>query len=165
MSYEISREAAELLEDVRRFCEESVKETCREADRTGVKGGPTAYTEVVVDIGSANGVETKHLVGAITERTGLSSKDIGKIQIATEYSVVAVPANKMGTVLEAMQGCKICGKPTHTIPLAETEGSKTRSSRGESKNARFAAQRVASWQSGRSGGPTRRKRKMPDFEG
>ena len=141
------------------------RQSRREADRTGVKGGPTAYTEVVVDIGSANGVETKHLVGAISERSGLSGREVGKIHILPDYSVVAVPADRAGDVVESMLGCKICGRPTHTVRLAGTERTKSRPARPGSKAARFAAERIEKRQLAQRGGPARRKKKIPDFEG
>ncbi|BDF68748.1 RNA helicase [Oscillospiraceae bacterium] len=141
------------------------RQSRREADRTGAKGVPTAYTEVVVDIGSANGVETKHLVGAITERSGLSGREVGKIHILPDYSVVAVPAERAGDVVESMLGCKICGRPTHTVRLAGTERAKSRPARPGSKAARFAAERIEKRQLAQRGGPARRKKKIPDFEG
>lgn len=141
------------------------RQSRREADRMGAKGAPAAYTEVVVDIGSANGVETKHLVGAITERSGLSGREVGKIHILPDYSVVAVPADRAGDVVESMLGCKICGRPTHTVRLAGTERAKSRPARPGSKAARFAAERIEKRQLAQRGGPARRKKKIPDFEG
>ena len=141
------------------------RQSRREADRTGAKGVPAAYTEVVVDIGSANGVETKHLVGAITERSGLSGREVGKIHILPDYSVVAVPADRAGDVVESMLGCKICGRPTHTVRLAATERAKSRPARPGSKAARFAAERIEKRQLAQRGGPARRRKKIPDFEG
>lgn len=141
------------------------RQSRREADRTGAKGVPAAYTEVVVDIGSANGVETKHLVGAITERSGLSGREVGKIHILPDYSVVAVPADRAGDVVESMLGCKICGRPTQTVRLAGTERAKSRPARPGSKAARFAAERIEKRQLAQRGGPARRKKKIPDFEG
>ena len=141
------------------------RQSRREADRTGAKGVPAAYTEVVVDIGSANGVETKHLVGAITERSGLSGREVGKIHILPDYSVVAVPADRAGDVVESMLGCKICGRPTQTVRLTGTERAKSRPARPGSKAARFAAERIEKHQLAQRGGPARRKKKIPDFEG
>lgn len=73
--------------------------------------GPVVYTDILIDIGSANRVAANHLVGAITERAGISGHEIGKIRIYPEQSVVGIPAGRVGDVLEAMRGAKICGKP------------------------------------------------------
>ena len=141
----------------------------RDTDKLGLSGArsapPTAYADVVVDIGSANRVEAKHLVGAITERAGLSSKEIGKIQVTPDYSVVAVPVDKVSDVLEAMRGCKICGRPTRTSRLADADRGKRPAVRPESKAAHFASQRIAKRQQAQAAAPVRRKRKLPDFEG
>ena len=141
----------------------------RQAERTGSVGvrrvAPVPFADVVVDIGSTSRVEPKHLVGAITERSGLSGKEVGKIQITPEYSVVGVPADRVKGVLESMQGCKICGKLTHTIPLAEGGTRKSSSPRTGSKAAHFAMRRIEERQQVRAAGPTRRKKKIPDFEG
>jgi ATP-dependent RNA helicase DeaD len=73
----------------------------------------------VVNIGAANRVTDRHIVGAVTERSGLSSKDIGKVQISGTFSTVSVPADVLGDVMASMRGCKICGKPVHVMPLPE----------------------------------------------
>lgn len=87
-----------------------------------------AYTDLLFDIGSSNRVAANHLVGAITERTGISGKEIGKIQVYAEQSVVAVPTAVADDVIAAMRGCKICGKPAHVLHLASIpEGREIRS--------------------------------------
>lgn len=141
----------------------------READKVGPSGArpapPRAFADVVVDIGSTNGAEAKHLMGAITERSGLSSKEIGKIQIAPDYSVVGVPADQTTAVLDSMKGCRICGRPTHTILLASAERVKPVPARAGSKAAHFANQRIAKRQAAQAAAPVRRKKRIPDFEG
>ena len=145
------------------------RETRREGDQPSrvpkAKAGSAAYGDVVVDIGSANRVEPKHLVGAITERSGLSGKEVGKIDIYPEFSVVGIPADRVGDVLDTMKGCKICGRPTRTTRLAESEREEGRPARKGSKAAQFAGERIAKRNQARAGGPVRRKRKIPDFEG
>lgn len=88
--------------------------------RPAARGGRTAlaYADIVIDVGSSNRVTPNHLVGAITEQSGISGRMIGKIDIYPEQSVVGIPVDCVGQVLDAMQGCKICGKPTRTVRLA-----------------------------------------------
>jgi ATP-dependent RNA helicase DeaD len=101
------------------------------------------YADIVINVGSANRVAPNHLVGAITEQSGLSGRDIGKIDIYPDQSVVGVPASKVNDVIRAMVGCKICGQPTETVPLTDQHpGHRARAPRPESKNAHFANQRV-----------------------
>ena len=83
-----------------------------------------ATAELVIDAGSANRVGAGHIVGAITERTGLSSRELGKIEISQDFSTVAVPADRLEDILESMRGCKLCGKPIHVMPLVESPARK-----------------------------------------
>lgn len=76
-----------------------------------------AVADLVIDTGSENRVAANHIVGAITERAGISSRDLGKIQIHEAFSTVSVPADRLDDIILAMQGCKICGKPVHAAPL------------------------------------------------
>lgn len=76
---------------------------------------------IVINIGSANRVTDRHIVGAITERVGMSSRDLGKIQIAESFSTVTVPAETVDDVILALRGCKICGKPVVAMPMPEQQ--------------------------------------------
>lgn len=140
------------------------REERREADRRPVKA-PAAFADVVVDIGSSHRVEPKHLVGAITERSGISGKEVGKIEIYPDHSVVGIPESQVDGVVTSMHDCKICGKNTRTIRLADQPRNEGRRSRKSSKAAQFSRRLVAEYNTARSSGPTRRKRKIPDFEG
>jgi ATP-dependent RNA helicase DeaD len=60
-----------------------------------------------------------HIIGAITERSGLSGRDIGKVEIFPDQTVVEIPIGSSDTVLEAMTGCKISGRPVKVEKLAE----------------------------------------------
>lgn len=143
----------------------SNREVRREGDQPLVKVSHTSFTDVVVDIGSASRVEPKHLVGAITERSGISGKEVGKIEIYPDYSVVGIPDNQVDGVVASMRDCKICGKNTRTVRLAEQARSEGRRTGKPSKAAQFSGQLVAKCSVARSSEPTRRKRRIPDFEG
>lgn len=73
----------------------------------------------VINIGLANRVTDRHIIGAVTERAGISSHDMGKVQISESFSTVRVPADVLEDVMLAMRGCKICGKPIHVMPVPE----------------------------------------------
>lgn len=86
-----------------------------------VKGGnrsANSYVDVVIDVGSANRATANHLVGAITEYSGISSKALGKIDINQNQSVIGVSVEYIEQVLESIQGIKICGKRTKTVLLS-----------------------------------------------
>ena len=75
----------------------------------------------VIDIGSSSRVTDRHIIGAVTERAGISSRDMGKVQISESFSTVGVPADVLADVMLAMRGCKICGKPIHVMPVPEQQ--------------------------------------------
>lgn len=135
------------------------------ADQHTGKASPASFTDVVVDIGSTHRVEPKHLVGAITERSGISGREVGKIKIYSDYSVVGIPENQVDGVLASMRDCKICGRNTRTIRLADQTQSGTRWPRKASKAVQSPGKLVTKHNTPRSSEPTRRKRKIPDFEG
>lgn len=136
----------------------------REAEQRALRPSPASFTELVVDIGSANRVEPKHLVGAITERAGISGKEVGKIEIYSDYAVVGIPENRVDSVIHAMQNCKICGKNIRINRLAESVRYENRGPRKKSKAGKPFGQHAHKAGSARSpaGG---RRRKLPDFEG
>lgn len=88
-----------------------------------------SYVNLVFDIGSSNRVVPNHLVGAIAERAGITGKDIGKIQIYAEQSLVGIPTAIADEVLAAMHGCKVCGKPVHVSSMAPASGGRDSRSR------------------------------------
>lgn len=93
-------------------------------------------TDLVINIGSSNRVAPNHIVGALTEYTGISSKSIGRIDISDEYSIVGVPANQLSEIILAMQGCKICGRPVSVMPLADPYRAKENHSRFNASHKR-----------------------------
>jgi len=93
-----------------------------------------SFADLVLDIGSSNRVAPNHIVGALTEYTGISSKSIGRIDISSDYSIVAVPAHQLEEILLAMRGCKICGKPISAKPLADPYGVRGRQPRFATKH-------------------------------
>ena len=134
------------------------------ADRRAGKANSASFTDVVVDIGAIHRVEPKHLVGAITERSGISGKEVGKITIHPDYSVVGIPENQVDGVVASMRDCKICGKNTRTSRLTDQARGEPRWPRKPSKALQSPGKLVAK-HSTRSSEPARRKRRIPDFEG
>lgn len=73
------------------------------------------FQKLKISIGRSKRVAPNHLVGAVTERTGITSKNIGKIEIFNDFSIVAVLKTDVDKVLESMKGCTICGFETTTV--------------------------------------------------
>ncbi|MEG0754201.1 MAG: DEAD/DEAH box helicase, partial [Angelakisella sp.] len=94
---------------------------------SGNRGG--GYQKIQLDVGRDNRVAPNHIVGAITERTCLSGRDIGKIEIYDTKTIVSIPAASAAQVMQEMDGCKISGRPTKTILLEQTSASSGRPTR------------------------------------
>ena len=84
------------------------------------KPKPDRYETILLNIGSGQRVAVNHIIGAITERTGLSGRDIGRVEIFPDQSVVEIPTGSSDEVLDDLIGCKINGKPVKAEKLAET---------------------------------------------
>jgi ATP-dependent RNA helicase DeaD len=70
-------------------------------------------TRLFVGLGRRAGLRPQDLVGAITGEAGLSSRDIGAIQITDRFSLVEVPESTADRVIAALQRSTIRGrKPT-----------------------------------------------------
>ncbi|MGN0663586.1 MAG: DEAD/DEAH box helicase [Negativibacillus sp.] len=70
--------------------------------------------KLMINIGRSSRIAPNFIVGAIAERTSLSGRDIGKIEIFDEHTLVEVPRAAAEEVLQAMEGCKINGIDTQT---------------------------------------------------
>ena len=66
---------------------------------------------------------------AITERTSLKGKDIGKIEIYDNNTVVSVPEHDIDETLAQMKNLKICGNPTVTTLYKSVDGDWKRNNR------------------------------------
>lgn len=92
--------------------------------------GDENHRKIVINVGRANQIAPNHIVGAITERTNLKGRDIGKIEIYDNKTIVSIPQDKIDQTLAAMQDCKICGKSTITTIYLHKEGDNSYGSRG-----------------------------------
>ncbi len=98
------------------------------------KNADQHFINIAISCGRAGRIAPNHIVGAVTERVGISSKDIGKITIGEDYSIVGIPVDIVEDVLSKMQGCKICGKPVAVDYYFEERVEKgRRSHKGEDK--------------------------------
>lgn len=120
---QFKHEAGELPPAEARSRADDRKAGSREGEKKAArpKARPMDFGIMVVDIGYSSRVNANHIIGAITDRTGISGKEIGKIDIAPEQSIVEIPSALIEQVVEEMKGCKICGKPTHTFLLAAAQ--------------------------------------------
>ncbi len=82
------------------------------ADRTERRARPNAgpMSTYRIEVGKRHKVEPRQIVGAIANEGGLSREDFGHIKILPDFSLVDLPANMPGDVLEKLKGTRISGK-------------------------------------------------------
>jgi ATP-dependent RNA helicase DeaD len=84
-----------------------------ERKRGGREAAPRPDVNMVrlyVGAGRKAGIRPADLVGAIAGEAGISGRAIGAIEIADRFSLVEVPEELAGTVIEAMSGALLKGK-------------------------------------------------------
>lgn len=94
-------------------------------DATGLnrekkRRSPKDYVKFIIDAGYNARMVPNFIVGAIAERTGLSGRDIGKIEIFEDNTTVEIPQEQAEEVLSSMQDCRINGKKVR-ISVLPTE--------------------------------------------
>ena len=92
------------------------------------------FSKIMLNIGRSNRVAPNHIVASITERSLLHGRDIGKIEIYDDCSVVAVPTDSVEIVLDQMYGAKVCGKPVRTVLYEEPQRNRKNHPKGNDKN-------------------------------
>jgi ATP-dependent RNA helicase DeaD len=88
-----------------------------------------------IEIGRRQRVEPRQIVGALANEGGLSRDDFGAIQIRPDFSIVELPADMPGDVLDKLRDTRISGKLIEIRP--DRRGGVRHEDRGErpSRNA------------------------------
>lgn len=63
-----------------------------------------------IEVGRSHGVEPRHIVGAITNESQLTSKDIGAIKIYHDFCLVDLPRDLSAESFKHLQGVWVCGQ-------------------------------------------------------
>ena len=72
-------------------------------------------SELILDIGSDQGVNASIIVSAIATATGLPGKDIGKIRISAQETTVQIPRQFDREIADAMKNTPIKGQTVHPL--------------------------------------------------
>ena len=67
-------------------------------------------TKLFIGVGREAGVKPGDLVGAITGEAGVSSSDIGKIEMSDRFALVEVPEALAEAIIAALRATTIRGK-------------------------------------------------------
>jgi ATP-dependent RNA helicase DeaD len=90
-----------------------------------------------IEVGNAQNIQPKHIVGAIANEAGLDSQYIDNISIHDDYSTVDLPEGMPKDVLQHLQKTWICGQPMRLHRLGEEVPANNRSEgRGADKPRR-----------------------------
>ncbi|MEK7797758.1 MAG: DEAD/DEAH box helicase [Nitrospirota bacterium] len=79
-------------------------------DRSSQHSPSAARVTLHIGAGKTAGVRPGDLVGAIVNETGLHARLIGAIEVTDRYSLVEVPKNMAGGIIEALSRTKIRGQ-------------------------------------------------------
>ena len=106
-------------------------------ERRSASGG--MYRKLIISVGRRQKIAPNHVVSAVCERTDLSGKEIGKIEIYDDKTIVGVPADRAEQVVHALKGLKINGAPATVRLSAEKPSASPRP--GMRRNPRSVAPR------------------------
>ncbi len=82
------------------------------------------FGKMKLNIGSSSRCSVNHIVGAVTERAGITSKQIGKVTIEKDYTIVGIPSDILHGVVMSMHNIKICGKPVIATEMGDRKPSR-----------------------------------------
>ncbi len=71
------------------------------------RGDDADFCKIIISIGRNRRVAPNHIMCAIADRTGISGKEIGKIEIYDDHTIVGIPKDKADEIILKMIGCKI----------------------------------------------------------
>ena len=107
-----------------------IKSIKAKGDKSKSKDG---YCKVSLSIGRACRIAPNHIVGAIAEKMNIPGRDIGKIDIFDEYTIVEMPQSIADDCVRDMNGTKICGKHVNADLIYDKPVKKLEQKRGRSK--------------------------------
>ena len=90
-----------------------------------------------IEVGRADGVEPKHIVGAIANEADIESRYIGGIDIYDDHTLVSLPEGMPSEVFEHLKGVRIVGKQMRIAKSNQgPKPKKGRSDRGRGRGDR-----------------------------
>ena len=129
--------------------EESVESSGRRnhgANRRPRKMGPPAsgMTRFRIDVGRADGVQPRNIVGAVANEAGIEGSHIGPIQIYDSYTILDLPKEMPGDVYQSLSRTRILGKPLRLTLASKADEGKSSGPKGHFKDKRTGKSRKKS---------------------
>ena len=88
-----------------------------------------------IEVGRKHGVEPGNIVGAISNEGKLNSRDIGRIRLFDQFSLVDLPKNLTQDILHKLKGVWVCDEQ---LQISPDSGSYKAPSRDAGKRDRFS---------------------------
>lgn len=95
-------------------------------------GAPKAMDLYRIEIGRADGVEVRHIVGAIANEGDISSRNIGHIKLFDDYSTIELPQGMPKELLKHFEKARVLNKQMQMSFVREVQGEE-RAERFESR--------------------------------
>jgi ATP-dependent RNA helicase DeaD len=94
-------------------------------DGDGARGAPMAADAGMrtfrIEVGHRHRVQPGNIVGAITNEAGLASKQIGRIDIGESHTLVGLPDDLPGELLEHLSRVRVGGQPLRIRPATDAD--------------------------------------------
>jgi len=78
------------------------------------------HKPVQISLGKKMGISANHILGAITEGTGIAGSRIGKISILSDFSLVDVPEECVNMVIDKINKTKINNKVVNVTSVSDS---------------------------------------------
>ncbi|MGF7453363.1 DEAD/DEAH box helicase [Pasteurella bettyae] len=104
----------------------------RSEERRGY-GNPIPMDLYRIEVGRADGVDVRHIVGAIANEGDINSRNIGHIKLYDEYSTVELPQGLPKELLNVFAKARVLNKQMRMTFVSEANGSTGRE-RGERRS-------------------------------
>ncbi|QLB12416.1 ATP-dependent RNA helicase CsdA [Bisgaardia hudsonensis] len=107
------------------------RENPRSSERRGY-GKPTAMDVYRIEVGRMDGVEVRHIVGAIANEGDINSRNIGHIKLYDNYSTIELPQGLPKDMLKLFGKTRVLNKQMQMSFMGESQG-EARNDRGSDK--------------------------------
>lgn len=112
----------------------------RSQERRGY-GEPKAMDLYRIEIGRADGVEVRHIVGAIANEGDINSRYIGHIKLYDDYSTVELPQGMPKEMLQMFGKTRVLNKQMQMSFMGEVQSDNGRGNRRDSRHTGGRADR------------------------
>ena len=109
-----------------------------------------------IEVGRDDGVEVRHIVGAIANEGDISSRYIGNIKLFASHSTIELPKGMPGEVLQHFTRTRILNKPMHMQLLGDAQPRPDRGGERRGGGRGFGGERREGGRSEGRGGEGRR---------